>query len=170
MKLLHNVGEYNHSNYNTREEILNCHDQLSLDGIYENVWYNRDLLLNRKQPNILFVMWGYIGGDNYFDVAAAGVPFEKYCSLIQLSDLLRGYNCLLASHSWSHRDLTQLSDDEIRKELVMPFPVRGPKYFAYPYGRFNDRVIELVIEAGYDDAWSVDQGNGGLYQRNRSYL
>jgi hypothetical protein len=33
------------------------------------------------------------------------------------------------------------------------------KHFAYPYGTFNDLVIECVKEAGYEKAYSVTQGS-----------
>ena len=43
-------------------------------------------------------------------------------------------------------------------------------YFAYPYGRYNDLVIECVKEAGYKDAWSVTQGTGEQFKRIRNYI
>lgn len=172
MKLLHNVGTFKHSNYNTREQIAACRDQLSFDGIYKNVWDNRDLLLGRDQPTLLFVMWGFIGKDNTFDIHH-GLPLEKYCNWDHLFHLVRDYNCELASHSWRHRDLTLLSDDELKMELAIPviagltWPLR---YFAYPYGNVDDRVARFTKDSGYQDAWSVNQGNGGPFQRNRTYL
>jgi hypothetical protein len=33
------------------------------------------------------------------------------------------------------------------------------KHFAYPYGTFNDLVIECVKEAGFKVAYSVTQGS-----------
>jgi peptidoglycan/xylan/chitin deacetylase (PgdA/CDA1 family) len=174
MKLLHNVGTFKHSNYNTREQIAACKEQLSFDGVYLNVWENRDLLLNRKQPTILFVMWNYIGKDNMFDVVANNnkLPYEKYCDLVHLFDLEENYNCIIASHSWTHVNMTKMTDDAIRRELTTPGIAfkEGKRYFAYPYGDVDDRVARLVKEAGYDDAWSVHQGNGGPFQRNRTYL
>lgn len=173
MKLLHNVGTFKHSNYNTREQVAACREQLSFDGVYLNVWQNRDLLLGREQPTILFVMWNYIGKDNTFDAIPNKLPIEEYCDIWQLVELVNDYNCEIASHSWTHRDLTKLSDHEVREELKLPhigvfeFPMR---YFAYPYGDVDDRVARLTKEAGYQDAWSVNQGNGGPFQRNRTYL
>jgi hypothetical protein len=32
-------------------------------------------------------------------------------------------------------------------------------YFAYPYGIYDNRIIQLVKEAGYKEAYSVTQGS-----------
>ncbi len=167
MKLLHNVGTYKHSNYNTREQILSCREQLSFDGVYENVWTNRDILLYREKPTILFVMWDYVGRDNTFDAIPNKLPIEEFCDWNQIMDLVINYNCEIGSHSWTHRDLTTLTDAEVEKELRCPIPCR---YFAYPYGNVNDRIVTLIRGRGYDLAWSVNQGNGDPFQLNRTYL
>jgi hypothetical protein len=166
MRLLHNVGTFNHSNYNTFEKIDSCQEQLSFDGVYLNVWDNRGLLLNRSKPTILFVMGDYVGGDNTFD-AVNGVPFEQYCTWDQILELKRFYNCELGWHSWSHRDMTKLSDEDVIREAMAPFPM---KYFAYPYGNVDERVAGIVKSLGYEAAYSVHQGDGSQFQKNRLYL
>jgi peptidoglycan/xylan/chitin deacetylase (PgdA/CDA1 family) len=42
-------------------------------------------------------------------------------------------------------------------------------YFAYPYGRFNDKVVELVKKVGYKMAYSVTQGTMDLNDPNYNY-
>jgi hypothetical protein len=42
------------------------------------------------------------------------------------------------------------------REIIPPTPMR---FFAYPYGRYNDLVVECVKEAGYEAAYSVTQGS-----------
>jgi peptidoglycan/xylan/chitin deacetylase (PgdA/CDA1 family) len=168
MKVLHNIGNYNHSNYNTREQVAACREQLSFDGVYLNVWENRDLLKNRQHKTILFVMWVFVGRTNEFDAIPNNLPLERYCDWPQIFDLVSNYNCELGSHSWTHRDMRELSDSEIKKELISdPWPVTK---FAYPYGHVDERVARLVKEAGYQDAFSVTQGNGEIFQRRRQYL
>lgn len=167
MKLLHNIGEtpVNNptiaSNYNTRQEILNCNEDLSFDGIYLNVYENRDVLKNKKVT--LFVMGDYVGEDNSFD---KGMPLEKYCTWKQINELVE-QGCELGWHTWSHRDLTKLSKSEIIKEITPPFPM---EVFAYPYGNYNEEIIELVKQAGYKKAYSSTQGNDNPYSLKREYL
>ena len=62
MYLLHNIGKRINSNYNTINEVLN-NDHLSFDGVYQNVWENRNLLIGKDI--ILFVTGDFVGKDNY---------------------------------------------------------------------------------------------------------
>lgn len=163
MKLAHNIGVHNHPNYNTREQILACNDAIGFDGIYLNVYENQDILKNKS--GIMFVMGDFMGKDNSFDLAH--VPaLEKYCTWEQVYELCTKYNFEIGWHTWSHRDLTQLSRDEIMEEVTPPFPM---KHFAYPYGTFNDLVIECVREAGYKLAYSVTQGTKDVHDPNYNY-
>lgn len=163
MKLAHNIGTYNHSNYNTREQILNCSEPIGFDGIYLNVYENQDVLKNKS--GIMFVMGNFIGKDNSFDLPH--VPtLEKYCTWEQVYELCAKYDFKLGWHTWSHCDLTKLSREEIMKEVMPPFPM---EYFAYPYGTFNNLVIECVREAGFKMAYSVHQGTKNINDSDYNY-
>jgi peptidoglycan/xylan/chitin deacetylase (PgdA/CDA1 family) len=65
------------------------------------------------------------------------------------------YNFEIGWHTWSHPDLTILSEEDILREITPPFPMDT---FAYPYGRYSDKVVELVKRVGYKKAFSVTQG------------
>ncbi len=150
-------------NYNTREEILACSDPLSFDGIYLNVWENRDVLVGKDVT--LYVMGGYVGKDNSFDKP---MPLEKYCDWNQIMDLVVNYGCKLGWHTWTHPDLTKLQTfEEILKEVTPPFPMES---FAYPYGYFNDKVIDAVKCAGFKNAVVVFNGDDSPYQKLRKMI
>lgn len=156
MKIVHNIGTIKDPNYNTREQIINCHEELGFDGIYLNVYENMDVLEGKK--GIFFVMGNFLGGDNAFDLA--NVPkLEKYCTLDQIQQMCEKYDFEIGWHTYNHPDLTKFLNKRLIMEEVMP-PSWLPncKYFAYPYGRFNNLVVECVKEAGYEKAWSVTQG------------
>lgn len=153
MKLAHNIGDILHSNYNTRQQIINCNDEIGFDGIYLNVYENQEILLNKK--GIFFVMGNYIGKDNSFDLQY--VPkLEKYCTMEQIDEMVSKYNFFKGWHTWSHPDLTKLNYRQIMDEIKCPFDT---DYFAYPYGKFNELVIDCVKEYGYKFAYSVTQGS-----------
>jgi len=153
MKLLHNVGDIKHSNYHSREQILNSSDPLGFDGIYLNVYENKEILKNKT--GVFFVMGDYIGKDNTFDLQF--VPkLERYCSWEQIHEMCNEFDFEIGWHTWSHPNLTKLTRDEIIKEITPPFKMR---YFAYPYGEYNQLVIDCVKEVGYEKAWSVTQGS-----------
>jgi hypothetical protein len=42
-------------------------------------------------------------------------------------------------------------------------------YFAYPYGRFNQLVIDCVKEAGFKQAYSVTQGSTDMSDPDYSF-
>lgn len=68
------------------------------------------------------------------------------------------------SHSRHHADLTALSMEALQEEVagakleledVLGVDVR---YFAYPYGKFDESVFQAVKDAGYRAAFSVQPG------------
>ena len=163
MKLAHNIGDIRHPNYNTRQQIIDCEDEIGFDGIYRNVYVNQDCLIGKK--GIMFVMGDFFGKNNEFDLPH--VPqLEDYCTLEEVQELCQKYDFEIGWHTWSHRDLTKLSKDEIMYEVKAPFEC---KYFAYPYGTYNQLVIDCVKEAGYEKAYSVIQGTLNPYDIDAEY-
>lgn len=168
MKLLHNIGIAPSrdpriaSNYHTREQVEKATEPLSFDGVYQNVFENQDILEGKDIT--FFVVGNTVGGDNSFD---DGMPREEYCTWDEIMDMVIRLKAKIGWHTWSHPDLTTLSREEIMKEITPPFPMED---FAYPYGRFNDLVVECVKAAGYKRAWSVTQGNDNLFTLYRPYL
>lgn len=70
----------------------------------------------------------------------------------------------LASHTWSHPNLTRLEDDELIRELRQPLAwlrerFRGVvPWVSYPYGLTSERVQAATAEAGYEGALLVTGG------------
>lgn len=70
----------------------------------------------------------------------------------------------MGSHSWSHANLTRLSDEELGEELARPMAwlrnhVPGAlPWLTYPYGAFNRKVAAAAERAGYDAALAVSGG------------
>jgi len=164
-RLLHNITDrITHPNYSSRSEVLGCNDILTFDGVYKNVIENADVLKGKQV--ILFPMGKYVGGDNKFDIQ--NVPkLEKYCTWEDIVDLATVLKAEIGWHTWSHPDLTTLTKEEIMREITPPFPTKS---FAYPYGRYNDLVIECVKEAGYERAFSVFTTDGTQWTIPRPYL
>ena len=71
--------------------------------------------------------------------------------------------CEVAGHSWEHKNLVNLSEDDIRRQLVDASDaveevtgVRAP-FFRPPYGNVNDRLRSVSGELGLAMInWSVD--------------
>jgi peptidoglycan/xylan/chitin deacetylase (PgdA/CDA1 family) len=73
----------------------------------------------------------------------------------------------IANHSYSHPDLTHLSDDQIVYELDYTDQViwdivgiHSRPYFRPPFGARNRRVLEVAAASGFRSVfWSLDSGD-----------
>lgn len=81
-----------------------------------------------------------------------GTPVQRL-SRDELVELYEGFS--IANHSLTHPRLDRIPADEARRDIVegrdgleqlFQRPVRG---FAYPFGSFNDAVMELLRETGH---------------------
>lgn len=163
MIILHNIGSFQNPNYTSREKIINCKEPLSFDGIYHNVWENRDIL--KGKDVLLFVCGNYVGAYNSFDRHNDVYP-ERFADWNEIMSLVC-QGAKLGWHTWSHTDLRKLSDEELKREVTPPFPMDT---FAYPYGYFDQRVIKAVKDAGFKEAFVVFDGDNSQYQRVRRMI
>jgi peptidoglycan/xylan/chitin deacetylase (PgdA/CDA1 family) len=83
-------------------------------------------------------------------------------------DALRGWSergVEIGSHTLSHAHLTQLPDDELRRELVESkaqieaMLARPCRFLAYPYGEEDARVRAAARDAGYVAAFGLPGAN-----------
>ncbi len=163
MILLHRIGPRHTSNWNTIDEILACNEPLSFDGIYTELLIYADQLVGKDIT--LFFSGAHLGKDNSFD---AGERPGKFCDLPEILYLSGKLKAKLGYHSLNHLDLTAMTTAGVLKEIAPPFPM---DLFAYPFGRTNARVIELIKEMGYTEAFCAGHlGDGSQYQRKRAYL
>jgi peptidoglycan/xylan/chitin deacetylase (PgdA/CDA1 family) len=78
------------------------------------------------------------------------------------------------SHLYHHVNADRLADDDLDKELrgskrILEDIVRRPVLsIAYPYGRFNDRIVEKAVAAGY--RYGVTARRGTNIGRNQMRL
>ena len=86
----------------------------------------------------------------------------------QLKEMSADPLVTIASHTVTHpKDLRLLTDDELGKEIIetkhileekLGIPIR---YFTYPEGKFDARVKQWAIAAGYHMAFSMNDLNEG---------
>lgn len=167
MWLFHNIGLRLNSNYNLPEEIIQAPGPISFDGVYRNVYEHREILKGKDVT--LFVMGDFVGGDNLFDITSnPHLPLEQYCTWDEIFELRDLYQCKIGWHTRTHRNLCTLSDEEVRKELMLPPGVEP--LLAYPYGNVDSRVAQIAAEMGFIESWSVTQGDDSIHQRKRKYF
>jgi peptidoglycan/xylan/chitin deacetylase (PgdA/CDA1 family) len=108
----------------------------------------------------VFVVADRIGGVNDWDGETPGEP------LLTAEDIreLQGAGIEIGSHGATHRALTALPETDLAREVagsketlerITGAPVIS---FCYPYGDFDDRVVEAVEAAGYRAATVIRGG------------
>ncbi len=82
----------------------------------------------------------------------------------------------MQSHSRTHQKLTDLPREDSRREIIESKKSlenrlnKTAVVFSYPYGSYNEAVIAMVKEAGFEAAASVSGLNGGyLFRKDQSY-
>jgi peptidoglycan/xylan/chitin deacetylase (PgdA/CDA1 family) len=106
----------------------------------------------------VFIVAGYVGKTSGWDYRKkAHLNWQEITELAQ-----EGIE--IGSHSVNHLDLRRLDKEKLAYEISgskkmledkLGLPV---KYFSYPFGRFNQRVIEAVKDAGYEKAFALSTG------------
>lgn len=92
-------------------------------------------------------------------------PRSRGIAPLAISDIRELADCPLVTigaHSHCHNILTQLDRQAAfesaarSKELLESWTGRRVSYFAYPNGDFNDAVVSVVVEAGFEAAVTTD--------------
>lgn len=136
---------------------------ISFDDGYVNVLrYGLKPLAKHGFQALQYIVADNIGGGNDWDVSEGEVR-EPLMDLAQIREWLAAGH-LIGSHTLSHAKLPQLSPAQAREEIaaskkkledLLGVPI---VHFCYPYGFWNERVRDLVIEAGYRTATTTGFG------------
>jgi len=136
---------------------------LTFDDGFRDVFENGLPVMRTHQfRGIQFLVSALIGKTNEWQQKAGDVP-AALMDEVEVRDWLAA-DQEIGSHTQTHPRLTQLSPcaagEEInasKKSLEDRFGV-PIEHFCYPYGDWNERVRDLVIEAGYKTACTTLTG------------
>jgi len=130
-------------------------------GIYQHAY---PVLKEKNWSATVFLVSSLIGKQDIW--CQHENPSGKSYQLLDPAQILemaeRGFS--FHSHSRRHSDLRLLDNQQLENEVhgsredietLLNKPVR---YIAYPYGRCNDNVVNVVKNAGYKAAFSVQPG------------
>jgi len=127
---------------------------ITFDDGYENIYLNAIPVLKKYNfKAVIFIVANYIGHYNTWEA----MQFQqKYMHLTEDQiRRLRDEGHEIGSHSKMHNHLPTLSGnkliDEIKGSKIKLEKLLDKKIssFCYPYGRFNEKIVNLVKEAGY---------------------
>jgi peptidoglycan/xylan/chitin deacetylase (PgdA/CDA1 family) len=113
-------------------------------------------------PNYEYNLW-----ENFKDK-----KFDKLLNQQQIKEMQDSGLIEFGSHTLHHKNLLTISKDEafedmkVSKALVENITHQKCNAFAYPYGKYNDNLIEATKEIGYTSATVVKRG---FFDFNKSF-
>ncbi|MFF2729447.1 polysaccharide deacetylase family protein [Streptomyces sp. NPDC058008] len=130
------------------------------DGYADFVDEALPVLLAHGCTATVFVLPGRPGGSNVWDPLGPRRPLLTGEGIRTVA----AAGMEVGSHGLLHRDLTELSDGELRqethcsREALHRIVGEAPSGFCYPYGTADKRVVGSVREAGYAYGCALDPG------------
>ncbi|MFO7891527.1 MAG: polysaccharide deacetylase family protein [bacterium] len=157
---------------------------LNFDDSYENIYTNAfPLMQSYKVTSTIFIITGYVGKQNLWDVNVGWIRF-KHLSWDQIKALSdQGFE--FGSHSVNHPDLTRIRQKDIYRELdyskkeIEDKIGKKVRYISFPFGRYNDKVIDVCKKVGYEkgcgfyfnhNSKTVNKENSFVLKRKAYYL
>lgn len=132
------------------------------DGYRNNLEHAAPLLYEHGMKAVIFLLCD--PGLNHNSWDAGEVPESPLLSPDERQRLRATGVFEIASHGFSHKKMTEMSDAEARHELAaskshLEHEFRQPVHaFAFTYGAVDERGPELAREAGYAYALNTDRG------------
>jgi len=132
------------------------------DGFADNFENALPVLQDLQIPSTVFVVSGTVGGTNSW-MTRAGFQERRMVTWPELRAMAKA-GMEIGAHTATHPKLTELESDAINQEVVTCRSVLEDKlgqevrYFAYPFGLFNDDSLRAVQNAKYKLAWSTRSG------------
>lgn len=126
------------------------------DGYSDTLTVAAELLCSHKLPFCVFVT-----AQNILNTDS------KYLSKKQLVELSQMANVTIGSHGFSHRHLSDLSNEQVRqellqsKELLEDLTGNPVDTMSYPHGSYTPTVLKIAAELGYKFATT---SNWGVYK------
>jgi glycosyltransferase involved in cell wall biosynthesis len=148
------------------------------DGYVDNIINAFPILRKHKFHATIFLVVDKIGQNNDWarDSELFGRPLLSWSDLAELN--LDGVQ--FGVHSRTHISLPSASEEELCKEIVgtrvelegkLGVPIR---FFAFPFGEYNEKAIEVVVNSGFEASLTVDEGvnapNTSLYKLRRKVI
>lgn len=140
---------------------------LTFDDGYASL-HQEALPLLREQGfrAIVFLVADRIGGSNEWDKAIGEKP-EALMDVTQIREWIQaGHE--IGGHTLTHASLPRLPFVEAQREIadgkkkLEDLFGRTVEHFSYPYGDWSPQIRDLVVEAGYRTACTVERGINGV--------
>ena len=132
------------------------------DGYVNALRHGLQPLADARFTAIQFLVADLLGKHNEWDVPLGEAP-EPMMNETQVREwLAAGHH--IGSHTLTHPFLTKVSHQAAKEEITASRKKledrfgRPIEHFCYPYGDWNEKVRDLVVDAGYQTACTTDTG------------
>jgi peptidoglycan/xylan/chitin deacetylase (PgdA/CDA1 family) len=121
------------------------------DGYQDNLIHALPVLEEFQCPAVIYMVSDYVKQGR----CKKNLPI---CSKRELQQLAAHPLITIGGHTETHPKLAKLSDDKAREEIIRnkeqleDWLGETVTHFAYPYGNYSDRTVQLVKEVGYHTA------------------
>jgi len=108
---------------------------------------------------VIFLPTAFIGENNTWDYSFR-LREETHLDKTQIAEL-SAMGCKFGTHGHRHLDLTRLDEKTLRlelfnsKEALENITGRTINMMSYPFGKYNDNVLTIVKEVGYESAFTM---------------
>ena len=143
------------------EEIPDNWVAFSIDDAYKSFYTNALKIF--KKYNYPFTLFVY--------VEATQKKYSDFMTWEQIKEASKYGE--IALHSYGHKHLTKLSDEEIFNETKLAYDIFvknlniTPKGYTYPYGEYDKRVKEVIKK--FDFLYIANQNNGSVNKNSDIY-
>jgi glycosyltransferase involved in cell wall biosynthesis/peptidoglycan/xylan/chitin deacetylase (PgdA/CDA1 family) len=132
------------------------------DGYADNRKYAYPILRRYNFPATIFLVLDKINQTNDWarDTELSGRPLLSWPEIYEMHQDGIGFGI----HSRTHVSLTSASNEQICAEIEgtrveLEQKLRTPvRFFAFPFGEYDGRVIEIVKNGGFEASLSIDEG------------
>lgn len=146
-----------HDPFESKERTLFTFD----DGFASVAEQALPVLQGHGKTAIVFLITDAIGGNDDWDVRVLGRKRPMMSWPVVKEWSAQGFE--FGSHTCHHRDLTALSprslaaEVEESKQRIEDAIGKEVRFLSYPFGRFNERVVDAVRRAGYRAAFALGE-------------
>ena len=97
-------------------------------------------------------------------VEASDKKYGDYMTFEQIKEVSQIEGAEIGYHSYGHRHMVSLSEEKLRADFKNGVEIFEkhmgfqPKYFAYPYGEYDDKVKETSLEYGLEVLLNQNSG------------